>query len=83
MVDYAVKRPSSEKKTGSWRSFKPIVTSKCIGCGICVGVCPEECIKIDVSDGKRKAKIDYDYCKGCLICSISCPQKAIDKEDHK
>lgn len=63
-------------KTGSWRSFKPIVTGKCIGCGVCAFFCPEGAIRIK----DKKAVIDYDYCKGCLICMNECPQKAIKKE---
>jgi 2-oxoacid:acceptor oxidoreductase delta subunit (pyruvate/2-ketoisovalerate family) len=73
-----IKKPGSSKKvkTGSWRTFKPIFTAKCKGCGICVQFCPEGCIKIV----KGKAKIDYKYCKGCLICVNECPFKAIKVE---
>jgi pyruvate ferredoxin oxidoreductase delta subunit len=77
-VKGAIKKPGSsvEVKTGSWRTFKPVVTVKCIGCGTCVQFCPEGCIKID----NKKAVIDYDYCKGCLICITECPVKAIKSE---
>jgi len=67
---------SKEVKTGAWRTFKPIVTVKCTGCGICVQFCPEGCIAIK----DKKTKIDYDYCKGCLICVNECPVKAIKSE---
>ncbi len=66
---------SKKNKTGSWRTFKPVVTEKCVGCGTCVNFCPEGVIKIK----NKKAKIDYDYCKGCLICMNVCPFKAIEK----
>ncbi len=72
-------KSSSENKTGSWRSSKPVVTDKCIGCGICVDFCPEGCIIVE----NKKSKIDYDYCKGCLICANVCPVKAIKEEDKK
>ncbi len=77
----AIKEPGSSKKvkTGAWRTFKPIVTDKCTGCGICVIFCPEGCVKLK----NKKAKIDYDYCKGCLICMNECPVKAIKKEREK
>jgi len=73
-----IKKPGSSKdvKTGSWRTFKPIVTVKCIGCGICVQFCPEGCIKIV----DKRAEVDYDYCKGCLICVNECPTKAMKSE---
>jgi pyruvate ferredoxin oxidoreductase delta subunit len=67
---------SVEVKTGSWRTFKPVVSGKCTGCGICAQFCPDGCIKI--VDGK--AVIDYNYCKGCLICVNECPVKAIISE---
>jgi len=70
-----IKQPGSSRKnkTGSWRTFKPIVTDKCTGCGICTWYCPENCIKI-----AGKADINYDYCKGCGICANECPAKAIE-----
>lgn len=70
--------PSMKNKTGSWRTFKPIVTEKCKGCRICIDFCPEGCITID--EKTKKAKIDYDYCKGCLICVNECPFRAFVKE---
>ncbi len=59
---------------------KPLIDeSLCIGCGICVWYCPENCIRIK-EDEKKKAVIDYSHCKGCLICKGVCPSKAIDSE---
>jgi len=75
------KKSTLEKKTGSWRTFKPIVTDKCSGCSICITLCPEGCIKINPKT--KKAEVDYDYCKGCLICLNECPFKAIKKEEEK
>ena len=70
-----------DRKTGSWRSFKPVVTDKCTGCSTCVSICPEVCISLE-GEGKKKANINYDYCKGCLICMTQCPFKAIEKEEE-
>lgn len=69
--------------TGTWRTFRPIVTDKCIGCGICAWYCPEGAIEIKEVKGKKRAVIDYDHCKGCLICIGECPQKAITSEKEK
>jgi pyruvate ferredoxin oxidoreductase delta subunit len=48
----------------------------------CIGYCPEGCINLEGND-KKKAKINYDYCKGCLICMSVCPFKAIEKGEEK
>ncbi|MCD6384049.1 MAG: 2-oxoacid:acceptor oxidoreductase family protein, partial [Thermoplasmata archaeon] len=66
-----------ENKTGSWRTFKPVLNmDKCVMCLLCWFYCPEGSIK-RVDDGKALV-IDYDYCKGCGICAEECPTKAID-----
>ncbi|MCX6814576.1 MAG: 4Fe-4S binding protein [Candidatus Aenigmarchaeota archaeon] len=72
-----------KNKTGTWRTFRPIVTDKCIGCGICTWYCPEGAITLKDVKGKKRAVIDYDHCKGCLICIEVCPQKAITSEKEK
>lgn len=77
------KQDTLSKKTGSWRTFTPVVTEKCIGCGQCVANCPEGCIVLAEKKGKKKASIDYAYCKGCLICMGLCPVKAIEKKVEK
>ena len=69
-------------KTGSWRTFKPIITEKCNACKRCVILCPEGCMEIKEVNGKRIAVVDYDYCKGCMICANECPVKAILKENE-
>ncbi len=75
-IGACVKEPGSTRnnKTGSWRTFKPILDKdKCIDCGNCVLFCPEGCINKDYD-------IDYDYCKGCGICAEECPVEAIKME---
>jgi len=84
MVEFGavVKEPGSSKKnkTGSWRTFRPVVNiDKCIGCGVCEKFCPDSAIKVV----DKKAKVDYNFCKGCLICINECPVKAIEKEREK
>lgn len=62
-------------KTGSWKTYKPVVNYKeCIKCGRCWMFCPEGCIKKN-KDGYFVP--DLDYCKGCGICANECPKKCI------
>ncbi len=75
-----VEKSTMENKTGSWRTFKPIITEKCVACKRCIQLCPEGCMSMGEKNGKKIAIIDYDYCKGCLICASECPVKAIIKE---
>lgn len=71
---------SRKNKTGTWRSFRPVVDKKkCIKCGICEGFCPDSCITIE----KDGSTVNYDYCKGCGICANECPVKCIKMEREK
>ena len=76
---------SKTRKTSGWRTFRPIFTDKCRGCGICVQHCPEGCIELHQAAGMKTkvARVDYDYCKGCLLCMELCPFKAVEKRLEK
>ena len=76
-------KPNSTKnnKTGGWRTFIPKVDyNKCIGCGMCTRVCPENCVLMQKKGDKKQPKINYDYCKGCGLCATECPVKCIKME---
>ena len=61
--------------TASWRTVRPVMDkTKCINCGICLGVCPVGSV---YGEGKEYL-ISYDYCKGCGVCAVECPKQAID-----
>lgn len=63
-------------KTGTWRTFKPVIDeSKCIHCAQCVLNCPENCI--DITKDKKRGKVNSDFCKGCGVCAKMCPVGAI------
>ncbi|MHA1771639.1 MAG: 4Fe-4S binding protein [Candidatus Thorarchaeota archaeon] len=66
----------STGKTGSWRTFDPVIDyDACNRCRTCWMYCPEATIDLD-DDGTPH--IDYDYCKGCGICAQVCPKKCIE-----
>lgn len=65
---------SRNVKTGSWRTFKPVLDKeKCTKCLTCWKYCPD--VAIDIVD--EYPVVNYDYCKGCGICSEECPKKCI------
>ena len=64
-----------ENKTGSWRTFRPVLDrTKCTNCLLCHVYCPEGCITIREDE---TIDINLDYCKGCGICGEECPVNAI------
>ncbi|NPA74569.1 MAG: 4Fe-4S dicluster domain-containing protein [Euryarchaeota archaeon] len=83
------KVPSTENKTGGWRTFRPIIDyEKCIRCYICWKFCPDTAIDFAAPEKHPAPKdalkrfdtveINYDYCKGCGICANECPANAIE-----
>jgi ferredoxin len=46
---------------------------KCVGCGLCVNVCPVEAITLEGD----KAKVDEDKRTECGQCVEECPNEAI------
>jgi 2-oxoglutarate ferredoxin oxidoreductase subunit delta len=57
----------------------------CKGCGLCVDVCPKECIVLDpetITDkGYHPAMLtDESLCTGCASCAVMCPDVAIKVE---
>jgi Uncharacterized conserved protein len=51
------------------------VSSKCIGCGVCISGCPQRCIAIK----NEKAWIAQEHCLHCGKCYEVCPHQAIQR----
>ena len=67
---------SKAQKTGSWRTEKrpKFLQKDCIGCKMCVFICPEACVE---GEEKNTYRCDYTYCKGCGNCAAICPKQDI------
>jgi len=50
---------------------------KCIGCGMCIEVCPHGVFEII---GKKAYISDKDSCMECGACALNCPVEAIEVE---
>jgi heterodisulfide reductase subunit A len=48
----------------------------CVGCGLCVEMCPYGAPEVFDSDKGMKARIVEALCHGCGTCVAACPQKA-------
>jgi uncharacterized protein (DUF362 family)/NAD-dependent dihydropyrimidine dehydrogenase PreA subunit len=52
----------------------PVITSKCISCGLCEEICPQNIITM----GDKIAQIKYSKCIKCYCCHEICPEDAIE-----
>jgi len=52
----------------------------CDYCGVCVGICPENCIELNTSE----ITIIHSECTRCGFCIAICPVKALsmDNDDN-
>ncbi len=53
--------------------------SACDFCGVCVGVCPADCITL----GRVDLSIDHDACIECEACVELCPTRALAVGDEE
>ncbi len=52
-------------------------TLHCVGCGLCVAVCPYNAPSLVDNRGQMVAQINEALCKGCGLCVAGCRGKAI------
>jgi heterodisulfide reductase subunit A len=51
----------------------------CIGCGMCVSVCPYSAPSLIWKNGRQVCSINTALCKGCGSCSTVCPSGAMEQ----
>jgi len=55
-------------------------TEKCIGCKLCIKVCP--CVAIEFKEKEKKVKIYLSRCCFCSQCNDVCPTKCLSMSDE-
>ncbi len=56
--------------------IRTIDRNRCIGCDVCVDVCPLDVIRLDGETKKAYIKYLRD-CQSCFLCEVECPEDAI------
>ncbi|TFG49715.1 MAG: ferredoxin family protein [Candidatus Brocadiia bacterium] len=58
-----------------------INTERCKGCGLCITVCPKNCIVVSGQSNKKgyfPAEAINGQCTGCANCALICPDAVIE-----
>ena len=61
----------------------PTGEAKCVGCGLCMAMCPSQCIKVTREKGKVTGyEIEVLRCIYCGFCVEACPYGAISLTEN-
>jgi len=77
---YPEVKPNLPLRTRSSMALKP---EKCIACGLCVNVCPNQVINLGSEKDENNKKVLKTYvmnmgrCLLCGLCTEACPTKAL------
>lgn len=76
--------PESGNETFDMSASTPLPWKKmlvdeanCVGCGVCVNVCPTGALVKDVNELELTRTITHSLCTNCGVCSEACPQDVI------
>lgn len=50
-----------------------VAQNLCTSCGVCKGICPQNCITYRLEHGMYLPAIDPEACVGCGLCAAVCP----------
>lgn len=96
MFTKAVTRQYPEEKREAMLGFRGLHAlakdnngfMKCVGCGLCVAICPSKCINVVTYSGVKHEKVVDRYeidtlkCLFCALCVEACPYGAIVLTRH-
>jgi len=52
-------------------------STRCMGCGRCVEVCPHAVFAISTANGRKAQVMDRDSCMECGACAKNCAAQAV------